>query len=220
MTQLLSSRYSTERCMNSSRRHQRLSKQVVKDETLSNQIQPAMNDCKAKMDFLQQKSDAKEEAYDDMVLSDRLLDDEIRSLFEDCKQFDRVNPAAMVLTKIFPDEKFGEIVRLPYAMEINEANKIVLRLESLGVEHSLVPSVAKMRDKITVASTAQEGLSDAIREEKMAEAEVEIAKGALIRQYEHNYLDARGKYGKRNTEKLFPRIQSRSTSADSDEFGS
>ncbi len=218
MAQLLSSRYSAERCMNSSRRHQRLSKQVVNDETLSNQIQPAMEDCKSKIGLLLQKTEAREDAYDDMVLSDRLLDDEIRSLFEDCKQFDRDHPAEVALSKIFPDEKFGEIIRLPYATEINEANKIVLRLESLGVEHSLNPSVAKMKDKITGASTAQEALSDAIRKEKMAEAEVEIAKGALIRQYEHNYLNARGKYGKTNVEKLFPRIQSRGTSSDLDEF--
>lgn len=218
MAQLLSSRYSAERCMNSSRRHQRLSKQVVNDETLSNQMQPEMEECKSKMGLLLLKSEAREDAYDDMVLSDRLLDDEIRSLFERCKQFDRDHPDKMVLSKIFPEEKFGEIVRLPYATEINEANKIVLRLESLGVEHDLVPSIVKMQDKITGATTAQEALSDAIRKEKMAEAEVEIAKGALIKRYEHNYLYAREKYGKANAEKLFPRIYSRSTSSDSDEF--
>ena len=35
----------------------------------------------------------------------------------------------------------------------------------------------------------------------------EIAKEALIRQYELNYLEARRKYGKATAEKLFPRSQ-------------
>lgn len=111
------------------------------------------------------------------------------------------------------------VIRLPYATEINEANKIVLRLESLGVEHDLVPSVVKMQDKITGATTAQEALSDAIRKEKMAEAEVEIAKGTLIKRYEHNCLDVRHKYGKAMCEKVFPIIRSRRSSNDLDETG-
>lgn len=94
-----------------------------------------------------------------------------------------------------------------------------MRLESLGMGHDLNPSLVKLKNKITGATTAQEALSDAIRAEKMAEAEVEIAKKALIRQYEHNYLEARHKYGKINDEKLFPRIQARNTPTVSDESG-
>jgi hypothetical protein len=219
MAQLLSSRFSAERCVNSGRRHQRLSKQVVNDETLSNQIQPVMDDCNLKLDTINQKEETREDAYDDLVLADRFLDDEIRSIFDSCKKYDRDHPAEQVLIKIFPDEKFGELVRLPYAIEISEANKLVLRLESLGAEHSLNPFVAKLNAKIDAAVNALAAQSTAIRDEKMAEAEVEIAKEALVRQFELNYLEARRKYGKATAEKLFPRIQSRNTSVEPDEPG-
>jgi hypothetical protein len=176
-----------------------------------------MDDCKSKSELLVQKSEVKENAYDDMVLSDRILDDEIRSTFEGCKKYDRDHPAEQVLTKIFSDKKFGEMVRLPYPAEISEANKLVLRLESLGAEHSLNPSVANLNAKIDAAANALTAQSTTIRDEKMAEAEVDIAKEALVRQYELNYLDARRKYGKTTAEKLFPRTQSRNTSVEPDE---
>jgi hypothetical protein len=43
---------------------------------------------------------------------------------------------------------------------------------------------------------------------KSLEAELEIAKEALIRQYEYNYLDARRALGAATAEKLFPLLSS------------
>lgn len=214
MAQLLSSRYSAERCMNSGRRHQRLSKQVVNDETLSNQIQPAMDECGLKLDASEQKAQNREDAYDDLVLADRYLDDEIRSIFDTCKKYDRDHPGALVLIKVFPDEKFGDLIRLSFSDEAGEAEKIALRLESLGSVHELFPFVSRLKTKIDAVKSALDNHKNAIREEKMAEAEVEIAKEALIRQYEVNYLDARRKYGRLTCEKLFPRTNTRNTSSE------
>lgn len=217
MAQLLSSSYSANRCMNMTRRHQRLCKQAVNDETLSAQIEPAMDLCNSKLDLLAQKKEARENAYDDLILSDKNLDDEVRSNFEECKKYDRDNPAERVLVKIFPDEKFGEIIRLPFPVEVNEVDKMILRLESLGVEHHMNPFAVKLKTKMDVVKNALSGQSETIREEKMAEAEVEIAKEALVRQYELNYLDARRKYGRSTADKLFPKVQSRNTSIETDE---
>lgn len=219
MAQLLSSSYSAKKCNNAGRRHQRLSKQVIEDKTLPDKLDAPIALCKAKMKVLDEKKEFREDAYDDLVLSDRFLDDEVRSLFEECKKYDRNNLAELVLRKIFPDEKFGEIVRLPIAIEVSEVEKIILRIENLGAEHSLVPYVSTLKDKIGVAENAQGVYSTTIREEKMAQAEVEIAKQALIKQYEHNYLDVRHKYGKAMCEKVFPIIRSRRSSNDLDETG-
>lgn len=214
MAQLLSSSYSAEKCLNAGRRYQRLSKQVIEDKTLPDKLNVPISLCKSKMEVLDQKTEAREDAYDDVVLFDRFLDDGVRSLFEDCKQHDRNNPAELVLAKIFPDEKFGEIVRLPFATEVSEVEKIILRIENLGAENSLVTHRSTLKDKIGVVENALDVHSATIREEKMAQAEVEIVKQALIRQYEHNYLDVRQKYGKAMCEKVFPRIQSRRSSND------
>jgi hypothetical protein len=53
----------------------------------------------------------------------------------------------------------------------------------------------------------------------MVESDVEIAKEALVWQYELNYLEARGKYGMATAKKLFLRIQSSNTSVEPDETG-
>ena len=218
MAQLLSSRYSAERCMNSGRRHQRLSKQVVNDERLSNQIQPAMDDCKLKLTITDQKAEIREDAYDDLVLADRFLDDEIRSLYDSCKKYDRDHPGALVLMKIFPAEKFGDIVRLPFAVEAGEAEKIALRIEHLGAEHDLSVYLSTMNTKINAVKKALDRYHTAIRNEKMAEAEVVIAKEVLVSKYEANYLDARRKYGKSTCDKLFPKTTIRNTSTEQDDL--
>lgn len=217
MAQLLSSSYSAEKCINAGRRYQRLSKQVIEDQTLPDKLTPPIALCKTKMKIFDEKTEAKEDAYDDVVLFDRFLDDGVRSLFEDCKQHDRNNPTELVLKQIFPDEKFGEIIRLHFATEVSEVEKIILRIENLGAEHSLAPHISTLKDKIGVVENALGVHTTTIRDEKMAQAEVEIAKQALIRQYEYNYLDVRQKYSKSMCEKVFPRIQARRSSNELDE---
>ncbi len=219
MAQLLSSSHSVNRCMNMTKRHQRLCKQAVNDETLSGQIEPHKDECRSKLELLSTATEARENAYDDLILGDKNLDDEVRSIYEECKKYDRDNPAERALIKVFPDETFGEIIRLPFAVEVTEVDKIILRLESLGGEHHMNAFVSKLRTKKDVVKSALTTLSTAIREEKMAEAEVEIAKTALVRQYEYNYLDARHKYGRYNADKLFPKIYSRNPVIEPEEDG-
>jgi hypothetical protein len=217
MATMLSSRYSAIRCVNYARRHQRLSKQVVNDNELVNGIQPSVDKVIAKNSDLESKQYERENAYDDVILSDRNLDDRIRSLYAECQQHDRQNPGDATLIKIFPDEKYGEIVKLPFLREINEAGKMVVRIESLGTEHPIYPMAGQMQSAIDNTSAAIEAHTAAIRNVKMAEAEVEIAREELIRQYEINYLDARKKYGRITAEKLFPKASSRSSAVQIDE---
>ena len=179
---------------------------------------PSMDQVKVKIDRLNIKSEAREDAFDDQALADKFLNDTIRSIFGDCQKFDRTNPTAMVLRKIFPDEKFGEIVRLPFNTEIRAAEHMKLRLEKLGEKHPLYANVALLHKKIDAGKKAIVDKNNAIREEKMAEAEVDIDKEALIKQYENNYLDARKKYGKATAEKLFPETRSRRSLVETEEL--
>lgn len=217
MATMLSSRYSAERCMNFSRRHQRLVKQVVNDSELAGGIQKPIDKVSAKQADYEQKVEEHENAYDDMVLADRYIDDNIRSLYADCKKYDRDNPVDRILIKVFPDETYGDIIRLPFMKEINEVSNIQLRVESLGKGHAIYSYVEKIQEVISNAKKAIEENANAIRQEKLAEAEIDIAKEELIRQYEINYLDARRKYGRNLAENLFPKVRSRSLSVELDE---
>ena len=217
MAKMLLSRFSAERCINLAWRHQRLCKRVVNDAKIASQIKPAISLCKTKMELLTKKKEGREIAYDDLVLSNNALDDEIRSVYENCNQYIRNHPADLLVNQIFPDGKFGDLVRLPFEQEIIEAEKMVLRLLSLGEEHQLHSWVEKLNYKISEGKKAIKAESTANKAEKNAKTEVNIAKDKLIRQYEHNYLDARKKYGNFTANKLFPRPQTGKQNTKGDE---
>jgi hypothetical protein len=98
---------------------------------------------------------------------------------------------------------------MPYTDEPNEAEKIAVRIEGFGNSHTLYPLAAALREKIAIVRERIETYNVAIRAGKSLEAELEIAKEALIRQYEYNYLDARRTLGTVSAEKLFPLLSSR-----------
>lgn len=211
MARLLNTNDSASRCLNSVRRHQRLTKQVVNDEGLISQVQPEYDILQGRVQISNEKEMARENAYDDLILADRNLDDTLRTVFEKCKQYDRDHMSERVLVTVFPEETFGDIVRLPFAKEVTEVERIAVRIDSLGDGHSLSGLAEDIRAKAKLSKEAIRGVDEAIRNKKLAEADVDIAKEALIRKYEGNYLDARKKYGRNTADKLFPSIYSTKT---------
>ena len=121
------------------------------------------------------------------------------------------------MEKIFPNETFGDIIRLPFAIESNEVVLIAVKLESLGEEQSLFPLAQELHNKAASSEAVIKAVESAIRNIKTAEAELEIAREALIRKYEINYLDGRKKYGMRTADNLFPELYSRKTISDIEE---
>ncbi|MBN1182044.1 MAG: hypothetical protein JXB49_07135 [Bacteroidales bacterium] len=211
MARLLNSNDSPGRCLNNVRRHQRLIKRVVNDEELIKNIQTEYNTLEQKMNVAEEKEMLRENADDDLLLADRNLDDTLRTVFEKCKQYDRDHIGERVLISVFPDETFGDIVRLPFVKEVLEVESIITRIEGLGTGHALVSLGQDIRTKANACNEAIKAVDSAIRDTKMAEAEVDIAKEALIRKYESNYLDARKKYGRITADKLFPRMYNSKT---------
>jgi hypothetical protein len=98
---------------------------------------------------------------------------------------------------------------MPYADEPNEADAIAAKIESLGATHQLYPFAAKIKAKTAPVRTAINAHKETIRKQKLAEAEVEIAKMDVVRAYEINYLDSRKELGTVAAERLFPQLASR-----------
>lgn len=82
--------------------------------------------------------------------------------------------------------------------------QLAVRIESLGEEHALNTVAADLRDKAEVSRAANTTYLEAIRSQKVAEADEEIAQANLRRQYELNYLEARKTLGRAIAERLFP----------------
>ena len=85
--------------------------------------------------------------------------------------------------------------------------RLAMRLEDLGKEHALYPMAAELRQQITVSRKTMKAYDDVLQQIKTCEAEEEIARGTLRRQYESNYLDARKQLGKMRAERLFPKLK-------------
>ena len=217
MATMLRDNDSTEKHLNTVRRHTRLSKHISGTEEFVTNIQAPYDELKAKQAATKTRIEAREDAYDDLIFQDGLLDNAVRSSFEKCKQYDRDNVGQSVLKQIFPDEKYGDIVRAPIASEPDEVEKIKIRIEELGESHTLYPLAATLQKRIDTSRQAISMLNDAIRAQKMAEADEEIVQMKLRQQYENNYLDLRKKLGRDTAEMLFPKTSSRKVTIETEE---
>ncbi len=206
MAQLLYDRHSTKIHLSIVKRHRRLCKQIPGAEELITTIDPFYNDLLEKQSAAFLAEENKEAAYDDVHFHDRNLDDRVRSSYEKFKQYDRDNPGRPVLNQVFPDGKFSDIVNAPLRKEPDEVANLVTRIEALGAEHELNELATYLNEGIDKCRQALNAYYEAIKTQKLKEAEEEISKSNLGRQYEFNYLDAVKKFGRNFANRLFPVI--------------
>lgn len=217
MATLLYPRDSVSFVQNAIRRHTRLCRQTSGAEVLINAISPIGQQLDEKKKLCDLAAEARENVYDDILLADRDLDNAVRNAFDASKQYERSNPGSPVLSKLFPNGTFSDIVRMPYADEPDETEKLAVRIASLGNQHPLFVHADTLRARAEAVRKAIQSFKDALKAEKAAEAEVEIAKLAAIRQYEHNYLEARKTLGVMLAERLFPALHARSNGNNEEE---
>ena len=211
MAIMLRDKESTDKHLNAGRRHIRLCKQVKGAEKYASNMETAYSQLVNKKKLTEEKSDARVYAYDDMIFRDMDLDNGVRTSFEKCKQFDRDNPGQAVLNKIFPEGKFTVITNVERTKEPDVVEQLAVRFENLGGDHPLYGTAAYLRERITASRESINAYYEAIRGQKVAEAEEEIAQADFRRQYEANYLDARKEFGRTMAERLFPSITGRSS---------
>jgi hypothetical protein len=207
MAQLLYARNASRKHLNAARRHQRLCRQFPGTEALVDAIQLPYHALKNKLTATQKQEEQREDRYDDLLVADSLLDDQVRNVFRRCEEHDRANPAATVLSVVFPEGKFGPIVNMKIQQEPDAVANLALRLESLGKEHALFPLAKELRTRIAASRKAIVSYEASGQQVKQCRAEEEIAKATLRQQYETNYLDARKQFGKIRAERLFPKLK-------------
>lgn len=217
MARMLYQRDSALFMLNAVRRHQRLCRKNPGGESFIQAIVPAFSALEDRCKLLEEASHRREDAYDDILLADLDLDNTIRNVFDACKTFDRTHSEGSLVNLVFSNGTFSEIVRLPYQDEPNVADTLAVKIEKLGNTHELYPMADAIRKATANVRKAIEVHKEAIRNEKSAEAEVEIAKAGLIRAYEVNYLEARKKSGSAKADRLFPALSSRVKEEDTGE---
>ncbi len=217
MAQLLYDRHSTKIHLNIVKRHMRLCRQFNGTENLVSSIEPSFEALLEKEAASDRATFEKEVASDFVGLNDTNLDDKVKTCFERCKQYDRENPGRPTLLIVFPDNKYTTITRASLKLEPDLAEQMVARLESLGADHSLNELAAGIKEGISKCREALSDYHQSIRLLKGAEADEEIAKSNLRRQYEFNYYDSIKLFGKNFAERLFPVISTSSRKKTNDQ---
>ncbi len=207
MAQLLYARDASHKHLNATRRHQRLCRQLTGTGPLVDAIQLPYHELKNKHVATQKLEEQREDRYDDLLIADIQLDDQVRNVFRRCEEHDRATPEAAVLPLIFPQGKFGPIINMNIQQEPDAVANVALRLESLGQEHVLFPLAKELRTRIAASRKAIAAYEASGQQVKQCRAEVDMAKATLRRQYETNYLEARKQFGKTRAERLFPKLK-------------
>jgi hypothetical protein len=213
MAQLLREKHSTKVHLNISRRHMRLCKQIKGCEKYATAIDPFYKDLTEKQTATELVRHEKESAHDLVTLYDKDLDNDVITLFEKCKQYDRGNPGRPVLNQLFTDGKLTTITSASYDSEPDVALQLLTRLAALGPDHVLSSQSQSIKTNIDRCKGTLSAYYDSITILKSAEANEEISKSKLRRQYEFNYLDSVKEFGKSFAERLFPVISSKSKSS-------
>ncbi len=222
MAQMLFDRDSTDKHLNATRRHMRFCKKIKGAETLHSAIEPHYNVLLTRQEARLAKVTLREDARDDLDFADNILDDVVRNIFDACKKYDREHPTARVLMTIFPEGKFGDLINLPVEEEPETLDNLVLRLQSLGEEHSLYKEADILMASIENSKALVTAVKNAAKEEKIAAVEEAMAQAALRNQYEKNYLQARSMFKRAVAERIFPKIKKQSaktTKVDQDNQG-
>jgi hypothetical protein len=199
---MLAERDSTYLHLNLARRHQRLARRY-QQAALVAAIQPAIAELAARQSAAADKEMDRQAAYDDVIAADGDLDDGVRNLSGATALFDREHAGSSLMNLLFPDGGFGSIVDLPLAQEPAVVEALAVKVGSLGAAHALAPYAAKLNTLAQAVRDALLALDTAVRAAKNADAEEELAQAALRRQFELNYLAARGNVGRVLAERMF-----------------
>ncbi len=207
MATMLRESDSTDKSLNAGKRHVRLSRQVGAT-ALVDAIQPWIDTLLQKQQATRAAAEAREGAYDDVVLVDGYQDNTVKNAFDGAKGFDRDNPGAGALSRTFPDGRFTSITRMNTSKEPDAVERLAQRFESFDASHPLFAHAALLRQKAEICRAKIDVYKAAVKAEKAAEADEQIVKFELKQQYEQNYLDARKQFGKSLSERLFPALGS------------
>ncbi|BAX79761.1 hypothetical protein ALGA_1377 [Labilibaculum antarcticum] len=196
---------SSESHISYSERHVRLCQQTKGAKSLARNIEPKIEDLQIKVNYRFEKVKLRYSAYDGIVLHDGILDDSIKNLADSAKQYDRSNPGRSVFEMLFPDGPPSSITDASFSKEVDKADQLLVRLQSLGEEHALLSHVKILRTAIDASRQAIASHQEAVSDENTAFAQEQLAQAALREQYEFNYLDAVKLFGKNHANRLFPK---------------
>jgi hypothetical protein len=198
------------------RRHVRLCGRFTGAETFASAIQVKLDRLSEKEREVKAATEARENAYDDVILCDTQLDDAVRTFFEHTRQYDREHRSRLSET-LFPDRGYSELVYMPLSEEPQAVRQILVKLEGTAAGEELKSLAPALRQKADASSAAWDAYQQAIRHYGETKASEELLKLEVRQQYEHNWLDARKTFGAAAANSLFPKAGGKTSASPAEE---
>jgi hypothetical protein len=190
-----------------------MSAQMPGTEFLTDPMKLVVSDAEAKIAAKKAAADEVDACLDTIGLKDVLLDNNIRVVASRAKEYDQSVPGARTYEMLFP-QNTSDLINENPADEVVDVMKVVTRIQSLGESHPLFSFAAKLTECATDVDNAIKKHLDSITSLGNVEAQLQIAKAALVRQYLSNMFEAEKRLGKRIADRLFPKISIRSNGTD------
>lgn len=210
MARLIYQQDSTPQHKRMARRHIRLCGQINGAAPYGQAMQEKLDALIGKENERVASEEQCENALDDIVMKDQLLDNKVRNLFEHARRYDRDN-LTQFTAMLFPNNTFTEFINLPATEEPLKVLQLIEKLENLEEGHELLQNHEGLSDAAGAVIDAQDARREAIGTLRRRQASEELARNDVRVQYENNYLDARKNFGKMKAEMLFPKIAHRSS---------
>ncbi len=218
MAQRLHQSHSPGLCIRSGKRHVRLCTQAKGGEVLSAAISGLIAVAEEKASRKRTAEDARDGYYDMLIFHDAELDNRVRTTASRCKEYDRENPTAHLYATIFPEDT-SAIIQVNPMNEPAEVKKVITRLQSLGSAHPLFQMADYLTEAVEKVNEIVPKYLDSVSQVGTTDAELQIAKADLIRQYLHNMFEAEKMFGRNYADKLFPRLSRKSSKEDESDSG-
>lgn len=215
MARMIYPKDSTAMHLRMGRRHVRLCLRVPGAEPFAAAIRPPLEQLAERERDRKAAAEAREEAYDVVILCDTYLDNAVRTTFERTRQFDRDHHTRF-LDLLFPARGYSNIVYMPLSKEPQEVNKLLEKMEGIEDGHELKQLTAPLREKMEASTAAWAAYQQTITLLNAIQAREEHERLAVRQQYEHNWLDARKQYGVSMADSIFPKISGKTSAPPQD----
>ena len=204
MARMISVKLSTILILKLILRHIRMCLQLYGENKYSTAIQSFYDVLKEKYDRYEELKMERLFAHDTIAMSERKLKNMVRTVFNRCKEYERENNDSFLLKSFFPNGRFGAVIKQDRTGIIRDVEQIILKFENLGDKHPLFKLAAMLKAKINKLRKAIRDYNEALRQENLSQAEVELAKEAACKQYAKNHFDAKMEKGRSSADDMFP----------------
>jgi hypothetical protein len=187
-------------------RHIRLCHQNIGGDSYTAAVEAPLTDLSTKLNTRELARKAVSNAGDTAWLADRMLDDILRKLQGRAKEYDLANPGSHTLELLLPKGNISDLINETLEEEPGKAHQVALKIKTLGSTHPLYTIAAEIDAAVDNCNAKIKLRDDAQKVYDEANASAEVAKVALIKEYNNNYHKAASDVDRYFAEKLFPRL--------------